>query len=234
MSLIPPPLLKQIKGGLIVSCQAARESPLHDPHVISAMALAAHQGGAVGVRIDSPEHIRAVRSRGNFPIIGLWKKEYSDSAVYITPTLDDARAVAQSGADIIAVDATNRDRPQGETLADMVEQIHAEFRKPVLADIDDLETALWAENLGVDAIATTLHGYTENTEACIPPNLDLLRQIIAQVSVPVILEGGVHTPEIAKEAIALGAWAVVVGQDITGIDHKIGQYCQQLATLRTS
>lgn len=232
MSYLVAALFEWMKGGLVVSCQASTESPLHHPMVISSMALAAQRGGAVGVRIESPEHIEAVRARVECPIIGLWKRDYSDSSVYITPTCEDARAVARAGADIIAIDGTRRDRPYGEDLAEIIHWVHQECDKPVLADIDDWDSASFAEDLGADAIATTLWGYTEKTSHGTPPNLELLQQLIETVKLPVILEGGVHHPEIAKNAIAMGAWAVVVGQDITGIDHKISQYCQHLASLK--
>ena len=135
------PMLNPLRAGLIVSCQAPVDSPLHHPDIIAAIAAAAVKRGAIAVRIDSPEHIAAVRQRVSVPIIGLWKQVIPGSEVYITPQFHHAQAVAEAGADVIAIDATQRPRPGDETLADLVHQIHTELRQPVMADIDTLASA---------------------------------------------------------------------------------------------
>ena len=210
--------------GLIVSCQAPVDSPLHHPEVIAAMAETSIEGGAVGVRIDTPEHIKAVRKRISQPIIGLWKQQISGYEVYITPRFEDAEAIALAGADIIAIDAASRNRPNGETLETLIAQIHAKLKLPIMADIDTLEAAKKAATAGADIVGTTLYGYTQETQNLSPPGLKLLAEIVKNIEVPAICEGGIASPKMAKQALELGAYAVVVGTDITGIDNKIKAY----------
>jgi N-acylglucosamine-6-phosphate 2-epimerase len=210
--------------GLIVSCQAPVNSPLHDPYVIAAMAKAAVNNGAVGVRIDTPSHIQAVRTKVQVPIIGLWKQIITGSDVYITPQFHHAVAVAEAGADIIAIDATIRNRPGNEQLADIINLIHQKLNKPVMADVDTYEAAQLAVSLGVDIVGTTLFGYTGSTQNFSPPGWELLTQIIENLDTFVICEGGISSPEMAKKALNLGANAVVVGGAITGIDLLVKAY----------
>lgn len=220
--------LSLIHHGLVVSCQAPAHSPLHDPSVIAAMAQAAINQGAVGVRIDSPAHIQAVRSQITAPIIGLWKQTIAGSDVYITPQFCHAQAVAQAGADIIAIDATQRHRPGNETVADLIAQIHQELGKPVMADVDTVAGAIAAAAAGADAIGSTLYGYTAQTQHLTPPGFDLLTQLVEQLSLPIICEGGIASPEMAKQALNQGAYAIVVGTAITGIDALVAAYCRSL------
>ena len=210
--------------GLIVSCQAPTDSPLHHPEVIAAMAQASINQGAVGVRIDTPSHIRAVRQRITQPIIGLWKQQIPGYEVYITPRFSDAVAIAEAGADIIAIDATLRERPGGETLATLITQIHQELGKAVMADVDSIEAAQLAAATGADFVATTLYGYTELTKTEFPPGFLLLKKMVENLAMPVICEGGIASTTMAKKAMNLGAYAVVVGTDITGIDSKVKAY----------
>ncbi|NEQ38138.1 MAG: N-acetylmannosamine-6-phosphate 2-epimerase [Okeania sp. SIO3I5] len=210
--------------GLIVSCQAPTNSPLHHPEVIAAMAQASINQGAVGVRIDTPSHIRAVRQRITQPIIGLWKQQIPGFEIYITPRFSDAEAIAQVGADIIAIDATLRKRPEGVTVETLIDFIHNELGKPVMADVDTMEVARVAAAAGADFIGTTLYGYTQETKTESPPGFELLKQMVESLGVPAICEGGIASPAMAKKAINLGAYAVVVGTDITGIDSKVKAY----------
>lgn len=221
--------LAAIAHGLVVSCQAPPDSPLFDPAMIAAIAAAAVQRGAVGVRIDTPEHVRAVRDRVTVPIIGLWKCTHPGSSVYITPQFADAAAIAAAGADIIAIDATERSRPGGETVPDLIARIHTELGKPVMADIDTLEAAIAAVAAGADCVGTTLLGYTEATHDQTPPGWDLLRSCGDRLSVPVICEGGITSPIEARRALDLGAFAVVVGTAITGVDLLVQRYCAAIA-----
>jgi N-acylglucosamine-6-phosphate 2-epimerase len=222
-------LLQSLAQGLIVSCQAPTDSPLHDPIVIAAMAEAAVNRFAVGVRIDTPAHIQAVRQRVNVPIIGLWKQQIPGFEVYITPQFEHARAVAEAGADIIAIDATLRDRPHQETVAELIQQIHQTLHKPVMADVDTLESAMAAVASGADLVSTTLYGYTPATHNLKPPGFDLLTQMVQQLEVPVICEGGIASPQMARQALDLGAYAVVVGTAITGIDALVKAYYAAIA-----
>ncbi len=220
--------IQSLQRGLVVSCQAPPASPLHDPVVIAAMAEAAVLQGAAGVRIDTPTHIEAVRQRIEMPIIGLWKQVIPGSSVYITPQFRHARAVAAAGADIIAIDATQRSRPGDERLTELVGRIHQELGKPVMADIDTLMAAKAAVVAGVDLLGTTLYGYTEDTGGCDPPGFELLADIVANFSVPCICEGGIASPQAAAQAMQLGAFGVVVGTAITGIDVLVQRYCDIL------
>ncbi|MGF1518495.1 MAG: N-acetylmannosamine-6-phosphate 2-epimerase [Nodosilinea sp.] len=221
-------ILEPLRGGLVVSCQAPADSPLHQAEVIAAMAEAAVMRGAVGVRIDSPRHIQAVRQRCGCPIIGLWKQVMPPSSVYITPQFHHAEAVAQAGSDVIAVDATQRDRPGGETLAQLIQQIHHRLGKPVMADIDTLDNALKAIDAGADCVGTTLFGYTEATQGKTPPGLALLESVVKHCPLPVICEGGIASPTQARRALELGAYAVVVGTAITGIDSLVAGYVEAI------
>jgi len=220
--------LKALRGGLIVSCQAPSTSPLHHPEVIAAMAETAINQAAVGVRIDSPAHIRAVRVRIEAPIIGLWKRTMPGSAVYITPQFHHAAAVAEAGADIIAIDATSRLRYGSDTVSGLIRRIHEELQRPVMADVDTLEAAIAAAKAGADMIGTTLAGYTDATRHLTPPDFTLLTNLVEQLSLPILCEGGVTSPEMARRAINLGAYAVVVGTAITGIDRLVQRYVARL------
>lgn len=201
--------------GLIVSCQALEHEPLHGSHIMARMALAAQQGGAVGIRANSPDDIRAIRQSVKLPIIGIYKRVYEGSDVYITPTFEEAKAVAQAGADMIALDATARPRPRRETLGDLIRRIHEELDLPVMADCSTLEEALEAERLGADVVSSTLAGYTPYSRKTEGPDFDLLREMLARVAVPVFAEGRFHTPERVAQALAMGCYAVVVGGAIT-------------------
>ncbi|MDB9313678.1 N-acetylmannosamine-6-phosphate 2-epimerase [Spirulina sp. CS-785/01] len=218
-------MLETLNQKLIVSCQAPPDSPLYEPDIIAAMAKTAIQRGAAAVRIDTPAHVHAVRQLlPQTPIIGLWKQKTPNSQVYITPRFSDAVAIAEAGANIIAIDATQRPRPDGETVPDIIEHIHHTLNKPVMADIDTLENAQFAIDAGADVVGTTLFGYTQETATQTPPGWDILRELAANSPIPVICEGGIATPDMAKQALDLGAYAVVVGTAITGIDLKVMEF----------
>jgi N-acylglucosamine-6-phosphate 2-epimerase len=204
------------------------DSPLHDPQVIAAMAQAAVNRGAVGVRLDTPAHVQAVRRQITAPIIGLWKRQIPGFEVYITPQFDHAAAIADAGADIIAIDATLRQRPAGETVESLIQQIHTKLGKAVMADVDTLEAAIAAAKAGADLVGTTLYGYTPATQQQQPPGFDLLTEMVKALEVPVICEGGIASPQMARRAIDLGAYAVVVGTAITGIDLQVQAYRREL------
>jgi N-acylglucosamine-6-phosphate 2-epimerase len=210
--------------GLIVSCQAPVGSPLREPLVIAALAEAACLSGAVGVRIESPEHVRAVRLRIDKPIVGLWKRDYEGFEVYITPTFADAQAIAEAGADLIAIDATGRARPNGETLPELIRRIHLDLEKPVLADVATLAEAEAAVAAGADIVVTTLCGYTAETKGTPLPALDLLKNMVENLDLPVWCEGGVSSPEQFAQALNLGAKVVVVGTALTGLEVQVRRY----------
>ncbi|WP_422662051.1 N-acetylmannosamine-6-phosphate 2-epimerase [Pannus brasiliensis] len=221
--------LESLKSGLIVSCQAPVESPLHDPAIIAAMARACVDRGAIGIRVDTPSHVRATRQQNpDTPIIGLWKRYYEGYEVYITPRIDDALEIARSGADIIAIDATSRARPEGETIAGIIDRVHRETGKLIMADVDSIDNALAAAEAGADLVGTTLYGYTNETKHLQPPSFSFLAEMVEKIPVPVICEGGIATPEEARKALEIGAYTVVVGTAITGIDLKTSAFLREL------
>ena len=218
---------QQLGRGLIVSVQAPEGSPMRHPDVIAAMAEASLRNGAIGVRLESPEHIGAVRERcPNALIVGLWKRSWQDSSVYITPRWHEVQAVWGAGADVVALDATDRPRPDGETLENLVKRARDDLGAPLMADVDTVENGLRAASLGCDWIGTTLFGYTEITRESKPPGFHLLKSLRAQLpdETSLICEGGIASPKTAEEALALGADAVVVGTAITGVDLQVAAY----------
>ncbi|MDA7432528.1 N-acetylmannosamine-6-phosphate 2-epimerase [Synechococcus sp. AH-601-N23] len=227
------PTAEVLNKGLIVSVQAPWGSPMRDPDVIASMAEASLRNGAVGVRLESPEHIGAVRRRcPEALIIGLWKCTFPDSSVYITPGWREIQAVWSAGADVIALDATERVRPSGQLLADLIQRARQELRAPLMADVDSVQNGLTAAALGCDWIGTTLYGYTETTSDRTPPGLELLPDLrrALEPSVRLICEGGIASPEVAQAALNSGADNVVVGTAITGIDLQVAAYCRKLTS----
>jgi N-acylglucosamine-6-phosphate 2-epimerase len=201
-------ILESLRGGLVVSVQASPGTPLAATAHIAAMARAAELGGAAGIRATE---VAAVKEAVGLPVIGLRKRRVEGGDVYITPSMDDARAVAAAGADMVAVDATLRPRPDGADLASLV----AELPVPVLADVDSLEAGLAAREAGVAAVATTLAGYTSNTPSPVEPDIHLVEVLAAELDCPVFAEGRIATPAQARAAFDAGAFAVVVGTAIT-------------------
>lgn len=211
-------VLNKTKGGLIVSCQALPDEPLHSSYIMGRMAVAAEQGGAVGIRANSKEDIAEIKQQTDLPIIGIVKRDYEDSSVYITATMKEIDELMEEGCDIIALDATDQKRPQGQLLEDFVEQIRAKYPGVLLmADASTYEEVLKAEAIGFDLLSTTLMGYTENSRSQNIADNDfaVLKNILDSVSTPVIAEGHIDTPEKAKRCLELGVHAVVVGSAIT-------------------
>jgi N-acylglucosamine-6-phosphate 2-epimerase len=208
-------LLARLKGGLIVSCQADPGTPLDRSGFMAALARAAQLGGAAGIRANGPEDIAEIHRTVDLPLIGLWKVDLAGFAVRITPTVDHALQVAAAGADIIALDATDRPHPDGQTLADRISTIHAQTGKPILADVSNFHEAKMAEAAGADLVATTLAGYTGSDPHMEGPDLELVERLSTELNIPVIAEGHIGTPEQASLALHRGAFAVVVGSAIT-------------------
>lgn len=209
------PVLEQLRGGIIVSCQAHDDNPLKGPEFMAAMARAAEMGGAAGIRVDAPADTTAVLQATNIPVLALYKVDYADSPVRITPTLADTQTLVATGAHMIALDATNRPRPNGESLAESVAAIHAAGALAFgdCATREDLEGAIAA---GCDAIGTTLSGYTkESATDSTEPDLDLVAYYVTYSPVPVYAEGRYWTPQQAAAALEIGAHCVVVGTAIT-------------------
>ncbi len=211
-----------LRGGLIVSVQAWPGSAIDDPRVIAAMARAAQDGGAVAVRIEGDANLRAVRERVAVPVVGLVKRAYAGFEPYITPTLAEVADVIAAKAEIVAVDATPRPRPDGTALEDVVMVAHAAWRA-VLADCSSVDDAERAVAAGVDAIATTLCGYTPQTKGRTLPAFDVVTAM-ARLGIFTICEGGIHQPDEVRAALDAGADAVVVGTAITNTDWLVREF----------
>ncbi|MGH9397616.1 MAG: N-acetylmannosamine-6-phosphate 2-epimerase [Terriglobia bacterium] len=225
-ALASPETIRKLKSGLLVSCQAPKGSPLDHPRIIAALAKAAEQHGAVGVRINGPANIRAVRSAVNIPVIGIEKLRRGSSPVYITPTLASGRRVVRAGAGIVALDCTARRRPNGERLERIIAELKRRSHVLIMADVSTVEEGVAAAGMGVDLVATTLHGYTENTHPHHRPAFGLLRKLAQKLRVPVILEGRVRTPEDLRKGFDLGAYAVVVGTAITDVEWLVRMFVE--------
>ena len=206
--------LERVRGGLVVSVQAVAGSPLAAPEHLAAIARAAELGGAVGIRTEGLAAVTAIREAVDVPVIGLVKRRVSGSEVYITPELRDGLAVAEAGGDLVAVDATERARPDGSSGAEFVAALAAELPGRIVADVDRLSAGAAAARAGAAAVATTLSGYTSATSST-APDIPLVAQLAQEVSVPVLAEGRYASPESVSEAFAAGAFAVVVGTAIT-------------------
>lgn len=227
-------LLQSLRGGLIVSCQAPAGNPMRGSDVMAMMARAAEMGGAVGTRVEGPADIAAVMAVTSIPCLGIYKVDYDDSDVRITPTLRDTEAIIDTGAQMIALDATNRPRPHGELLADSVAAIH---KAGLLAfgDCATREDLAGAIEAGCDAIGTTLAGYTAESAYDDPePNLDLLAWFVTHSPVPVYAEGRFWNPEQVAAAFEIGAHCVVVGTAITNPMKTTSYFIEQTRKLLNS
>jgi N-acylglucosamine-6-phosphate 2-epimerase len=206
-------VIEKIRGGLVVSCQAYPGEPLRHPETMAQMAMAAVEGGAVGIRCQGLADIAAIKGQVKVPVIGIWKE--GDEGVYITPTLRHARCCAAAGADIVAIDATGRPRPDGLSYADTVHALHDEG-VITMADCGSFADAERAVEAGTDIISTTLSGYTGERLKTDGPDFELLERMVkAFPDMPVLCEGRIHTPDQLHRVMECGAWAAVVGTAIT-------------------
>ncbi len=209
-------ILDKIKGGLIVSCQALESEPLYDSYIMSKMALAAKLGGAVGIRANTVVDIKAIKEKVDLPLIGIIKQEYDDSDVYITPTMKEVDALVETGCEIIAIDATNRLRPNGETLEAFFTKVREKYPNQLfMADTSCFDEGKKAEELGFNLIGTTMAGYTPYTKGTPLPDFNLMQRYVSELHTPVIAEGGIWVPEQLKKAIDIGVHSAVVGTAIT-------------------
>jgi N-acylglucosamine-6-phosphate 2-epimerase len=187
---------------------------MRDARTMSQVAQAAVAGGAVAVRLQGIDDVQLSREVLDVPIIGLWK--VGGRGVFITPTLEHARSVREAGADIVALDGTRRDRPDGLTLAETISSLKADRPTLVMADCGSVDDAVAADAAGADLIGTTLAGYTDERPAVPGPDLELVELIVARLPhARVVAEGRIHTPAQAGSALQAGAFAVVVGTAIT-------------------
>lgn len=202
---------------------------MNRPEIMAALAQAAVLGGAAAVRADTPAHIAAIHAAVRVPVIGIYKRDLPGYEVRITPTVALAEAVAQAGAAMVAVDGTDRPRPQGNSAAEFIRMVAAATGKPVIADIATLAEGIAAADAGASAVLTTLSGYTSYSLQQTEPDYALVEQLARAVNVPVIAEGRYNTPEQAARALSCGAWAVTVGSAITRPRHITSLFTQALA-----
>lgn len=210
--------VSSLEGKLIVSCQALPDEPLHSSFIMGRMARAAKEGGAGGIRANTKEDILEIQKNADLPIIGIVKRDYPDSGVYITPTMTEVDELASAGVEIIALDATAAQRPGQVDLDTFYAQIREAYpRQLLMADCSTVEEAVHADRLGFDFIGTTLVGYTPQSRALRieQDDFQIIKEILKQVSHRVIAEGNINTPEKAKRVIELGCYSVVVGSIIT-------------------
>lgn len=215
-------LLERLRGGLIVSVQADANSLLNEPPVIATLARVAEGNGALAVRIEGVERIRAVRAAVQAPIIGIIKHRHEGFEPYITSTLEEVRDAAEAGADIVAFDATGRPRCGGADTAALVHEIH-ELECLAMADCSNAADGRAAWAAGADIVATTLAGYTVQTHGRPLPALDLVAELAAFHPFA-ICEGGVNDPQQVRMALDVGANAVVVGTVITNVDALVRRF----------
>lgn len=214
---------------LVVSCQALPDEPLHSSYIMSKMAIAATQAGASGIRANSVEDIHEIKKVTDLPIIGIIKQDYDNSDVFITPTLKEIEFLVNEGVDMIALDATNRVRPDGNTILEVFPEIRRKYPDQLfMADCSTLEEGIQAEKLGFDAVGTTLSGYTDYTKDVKLPNIDLIKKFVDHLSVPIIAEGGISSPEELKQVMATGVHSAVVGSAITRPQEITKRFLQVL------
>lgn len=213
--------------GLVVSCQALEGEPLHGSNHMVAMAKAAKMGGAVGIRANGTKDISAIKQAVDLPIIGLNKKEVRGTDVYITPTISDAVSVHQAGADIVAIDGTARSRPDDCNLEETIRELHT-HDIVVMADISTFEEGIHAAAAGADYVSTTLSGYTPYSKQGDQPNLELVSQLSRELSVPVVAEGHITSPDEVVLALEAGAFFVVVGSAITRPQSIVARYTEAI------
>ena len=206
--------LADVQGKLIVSCQALPDEPLHSSFIMGRMALAAKEGGAVAIRAQSSDDIREIQKVTGLPVIGLVKRNYEDSPIYITPTMAEVEDLLTTDCEMIALDMTDRPRPQGEKLPDLLARIH-ESGRLVLADISTYEEGMAAAKLGADAISTTLSGYTPYSSR--------------DLDIPVFAEGRINEPADIQRVMAAGAYAPIVGSAITRPQLITAKFAQALS-----
>ncbi|WP_197088254.1 N-acetylmannosamine-6-phosphate 2-epimerase [Paenibacillus dauci] len=220
-----------LQGKLIVSCQALEHEPLYSSFIMGRMALAAQQGGAAGIRANTAADINEIRQQVDLPVIGIVKHNYGDHPVFITPTLKEVAELAATGCEIVALDATDRPRPDGMRLDELVQQIRQHYPQLLLmADVSTVEEGLGAQRLGFDLVSATLVGYTEQTQGqkLYEHDFAILKEMIRQITTPIVAEGNILTPEMAARCLELGVYSVVVGGAITRPQQITERFIEQM------
>lgn len=220
-----------LQGKLIVSCQALEHEPLYSSFIMGRMALAAQQGGAAGIRANTAEDINEIRQQVQLPVIGIVKRNYGEHPVFITPTLKEVAELAATGCEIVALDATDRPRPDGMSLSELVRQIRQQYPQLLLmADVSTVEEGLEAQRLGFDLVSATLVGYTEQTKGqkLYENDFAILKEMLRQITAPIVAEGNILTPEMAARCLELGVYSVVVGGAITRPQQITERFIEQM------
>ena len=211
-------LFAQIKGGLIVSCQALEHEPLYTKEggVMPLMAKAAAMSGAVGIRANTVRDITQIKAVVDLPVIGIIKKDYPGTPMYITVTMAEVDALVGCGVDILAVQGTSALRPDGKTAPEFIREVKAKYPDQLLmADIATFEEAMACAEAGADFVGTTMRGYTPETTGINDIDFDFVAKLAKECPAKVIAEGHIHYPEQARKALEAGAYALVVGGAIT-------------------
>ncbi|MHA7584077.1 N-acetylmannosamine-6-phosphate 2-epimerase [Paenibacillus vandeheii] len=226
-----------LQSGLVVSCQALEHEPLHSSFIMGRMAIAAKEGGAIGIRANTAADVKEIKEQVDLPVIGIVKRNYGTNPVFITPTIREVDELAEVNAEIVAVDATLRARPDGKTLDEFVHEIRTKHPQLLLmGDISTQEEAINAERLGFDLISSTLVGYTEETAGVklYDNQFAALKEILASVQTPVVAEGNIMTPEMAATCLEAGVYCVVVGGAITRPQQITERFVAEIAKLKES
>lgn len=226
--------VEQIYKKLIVSCQALPHEPLHSSFIMGRMARAAKEGGAMGIRANTAVDIEEIKKNVDLPIIGIVKKDYVDSSIYITTTMAEVDELVKTGVDIIALDATKSLRPGNQTLDDFFKKVKEKYPGQLfMADCSTIEEAVHADEIGFDFIGTTLVGYTKQSEndKIETNDFEIIRTILSKVKHPVIAEGNINTPAKARRVLELGCYSVVVGSIITRPQLITRDFAEEIAKL---
>lgn len=211
-------LFQKMEGKLIVSCQALPGEPLYveEKSIMYLMARAAKEAGTVAIRTSSVRDVVAIKEETGLPVIGLVKIRYDGFEGYITPTMKEIDELVQAGADVVALDCTLRKRGDNLTVNEFITRIREKYPDIILmADISTYEEGMNAQEAGVDMVSSTLSGYTEYSPHLEGPDLELVKRLSKNLTIPLVAEGRIHTPEQAAAVLRSGAFAVVVGGAIT-------------------
>ncbi|MFT8411830.1 MAG: N-acetylmannosamine-6-phosphate 2-epimerase [Schleiferilactobacillus perolens] len=225
--------LESLRHQLIVSCQALPDEPLYSSFIMGRMAIAAKEGGAKGIRANSVADIVEIEKQVDLPVIGIIKRDYPNSSIYITATMKEAQELIEgTRAEVIALDATHRERPNHEKTVDILAYIHAQGRL-AMADISDFDEGVAASQIGFDLISTTMSGYTPYTPKIDDPDIELVQKLARAVSTPIIMEGHTHSPKQVTAGFQAGAFAAVVGGAITRPQQITARYVDQINDFNT-